>query len=80
MDNQKPFNLYFPMLFIWILLTVIMLITLPFLLLFYLFLWYKWHGKLAILLFPMIFSLLGQLKGLKIDVKDKDSQVYISFI
>jgi len=79
-SGQPPFNLYLPMLIIWIILTLIMLIFLPFLLLFSLFTWSKWYGKLAILLFPMLFSLLWQMKGLHIDIRDKHDHIYFSFI
>jgi hypothetical protein len=78
--DGEPLNLYFPMLIIWILLTLIMLIFLPFILLFYLFFWFKWYGKLAIMLFPMLFSLIWQLKGLQIDIKDRNGKIYFSFI
>jgi hypothetical protein len=35
---------------------------------------------MAILLFPMLFSLLWQLKGLHIDIQDRHDKIYISFI
>ncbi len=78
--EQPAFNLFIPMLIIWVLLILIMLLFLPFIILFSLFTWYSWYGKLAILLFPMLFSLLWQLKGLHIDIQDKNEHIYFSFI
>ena len=78
--DREPFNLYFPMLIVWFLLTLVMLVVLPFILVFYLFFWFKWYGKLAILLFPMLFSLLWQLKGLHIDIQDQENHIYFSFM
>jgi len=78
--DQMSLNLYFPMLLIWILVTLLMLILLPFIILFTIFFWFKWYGKLAILLFPMLYSLLWQLKGLHIDIQDKENHIYFSFI
>jgi hypothetical protein len=78
-SERPPCTLFIPMIIIWILLTLIMLLFLPFLILFSLFTWHRWYGKLAILLFPMLFSLLWQLKGLHIDVQDNNDHIYFSF-
>ncbi len=79
-QDREPFFLTLPLLLVWLLLILIMIILLPFLLLFGLLFWFKWYGKLAIFIFPLLFSVLWHLKGLHIDIEDRDGQIYLSFV
>lgn len=78
--DDKAFNLYIPMLIIWLILIIIFLLVLPFFVIAAIFTWYKGYGKIILLIWPMIFSILFHLKGLMIDIEDKKNQIYFSFI
>jgi len=78
--DREPFSLYLPLILVWLLLIIIMLILLPFLLLLSLLFWFKWYGRLAIFFFPLLISVLWQLKGLHIDIENRNGQIYLSFI
>jgi len=78
--NKQPINLYSPLFIAWLILLPIFILILPFYLLVVMISWAKGYGRLVLLFFPMVFSLLWNLQGLKIDVRDKESEVYLSFI
>jgi hypothetical protein len=78
--REKPFNVYVPLLIVWLLLITLLILLLPLLLLLAIFTWAKGSGRLVLLFFPLLFSILWNLQGLKIDIKDEKSEIYLSFI
>lgn len=78
--GKQPLSIYLPLFVAWLILLLILILLLPFFLLAAMITWAKGYGRLVLLFFPMLFSLLWNLHGLKIDVQDKESQIYLSFI
>lgn len=73
-------SICFPIFLVWLLLILICLLLVPFLLLAAFLTWPRGYGKVFLLVLPMIFSILWQMQGLLIDVKDKGHHIYFSFI
>ena len=78
-EGKKPFSLYLPFFLVWLLVFAVFLLCIPFILIASIFTWHLGYGKIALATFPMVFHLLWHLKGLKIDVEEKDETVYMSF-
>ena len=79
-EAGKPLTLYLPLFIAWLLLFAILLFFLPFLLVAALATWHRGYGKIMILSYPLLFSLLWNMHGLVIDVESKDETVFLSFI
>lgn len=73
-------TLYLPLFLLWLVLIPVMIIILPFILIAVIFTRNSEYRRLLLYIFPLLFELLGSLKGLKIDVQDKENKIYISFI
>ena len=73
-------NLYLPLFIAWLILFPLLLLLLPFALLIAGLTWNSGQGRLILLFYPMLLSLLWQLRGLKIDIHSKSNQIYLSFI
>jgi len=78
--NKQPVNLYLPLFIAWLILLPILILFLPFYLVMLMICMSKGFGRLALLFFPMFFSILWNLRGLKVDVKDEGHVIYLSFI
>ena len=76
----KPINLYIPLIIVWLLLISILILLLPLFFLVAIFTWSKGYGRIIVIFFPLLFSILCNLQGLKIDIKDKESEIYLSFL
>ncbi len=78
--GKKPFTLYIPFFLVWLLVLLLLLLLLPFILIAAVCTWHTGYGKLALLFFPMIFSILWHLQGLTVDVESGADKVYFKFI
>jgi hypothetical protein len=76
----ESLNIYLPLFLLWLVLIPVFILFLPFFLLAVLISWAKGYGKLAVMFVPMLFEVLWNLHGLKVDVKDKKDEIYLSFI
>ena len=78
--GKQPISIYLPVFIAWVILIPLLILLLPIFLLVALITWINGYGRLGIIFFPMLISLLWNLQGLRIDVRDKDSEIYLSFI
>ena len=73
-------TLYLPLFLLWLILIPILIVLLPFILIGAVFAWNSGYGRFLVYLYPLLFDLLVNLKGLKIDIQSKKDNIYISFI
>ncbi len=80
--GRKPdkYGLLLPILLVWILLFALMIILAPFVLIAALFTWKSGQGKLLLLTYPLLISLLFQLSGLHIETRRSEQSVLIAFL
>ena len=79
--TKKPsVNIYLPLILAWFILLMLLILLLPFFLLSALIIWAKGYGRLILIFFPMLIELIWNLHGLKIDIKNNESEIYLSFI
>jgi len=78
--NPDRYGILLPIFLIWILLFALMVILLPFVLIAALFTWKSGQGKLLLLVYPLLISLLIRLSGLHIEVGGRKQNVLIAFI
>jgi hypothetical protein len=78
--GKEPTSLYLPLFLLYILLLPVCVLLLPFYLLVLLISMLKGYGKIVLMFIPMIGAILWNLQGLKIDVHDEDTDIYLSFI
>ena len=76
--RDGKFKLWFPLFVLFPFLVVILLLMAPFLLLAVLVLWSFGWGKPFLLFIPVLLGLLWALRGLEIDINDKERKVFIS--
>jgi|GEM_PF-398498 len=80
-DESRGFSLWLPLLLVYLLILLpLLLILLPLLILAAILLFPWGWGKAAILFIPRLCGVLCALRGLKVDIQQKDRKiVYISF-
>jgi hypothetical protein len=80
--GRKPdkYGLLLPVFLVWILLFALMIILLPFVLIAALFTWRSGQGKVLLLIYPLLGSLLFRLSGLHIEIESSGQNVLIAFI
>lgn len=78
--NPDKYGVLLPIFLIWILLFALMIILLPFVLIAAIFTWRGGHGKLLLLTYPLLVSLLFKLSGLHIEVGGPKDNVLIAFL
>ena len=78
--SKPPVKLYLPIFIVWILLFAITLVFLPILLIASIVTWHTGQGKIMLLSYPMLFSVLWNMRGLIIDVEGEEETIYMSFI
>ena len=78
--SGESFTLWLPLFIVWLILLPFALLFMPFILLASLLTWWTGYGRLIIMLFPMIISILWNMHGLKIDVQDKEKRLYLYFV
>ncbi len=75
----RGFGLYFPVILVWILASAVLIALLPFLLLAALLTCYRGPGFALLVVYPLFFSTLSNLGGLRIDVKSAQNELLIDF-
>ena len=78
--NPDKYGLLLPVFLVWILLFALMVIILPFVLIAALLTWRSGQGKLLLLTYPLLTSLLFKLSGLHIEVGSREQNVLIAFL
>ena len=78
--GREPVNLYLPLFLIWILLLPFALLAVFFMLIAAGLTWGSGHGRTILVMIPMIGTVLWNLHGLQIDVRDEDTNIYMVFI
>jgi len=75
--GRKKINLFFPVVFIWILLAALLIVLLPIALVVALLSWGR-GGKLVLAVYPMLGSLLWNLSDLAIEIGSRRDNSYFS--
>ena len=78
-DGNRPFGFYFPIILIWIILAALLIILFPFVLLAAILTWRRGPGRMMLLIYPMMASLLWHLSGLHIETKNVENEILIDF-
>jgi hypothetical protein len=78
--DKQQVNIYLPLFIVWLILLPILILLLPLYLFIVLISWMKGYGRLTVMFIPMLIEVIWNLKDLKIEVRDKNSYVYLSFI
>ena len=78
--NPDKYGLLLPVFLVWILLFALMVLLLPLVLIAALFTWRSGQGKLLLLIYPLLLSLLIRLSGLHIEIGGRDQNVLIAFL
>jgi predicted exporter len=78
-EGTRAFGFYFPVILIWIILAALLIILLPFVLLAAIFTWRRGPGRLLLLVYPMMASILWHLSGLHIETKSVENEILIDF-
>lgn len=78
--NPDRYGLVLPVFLVWILLFALMIILLPFVLIAALFTWRGGQGKLLLLSYPLLISVLFRLSGLHIEIGGPDENILIAFL
>jgi hypothetical protein len=73
-------TLYVPLFIAWLILIPVLILLLPFILIAAGITWNRGFGRFFLYFYPLLFSLLWNLQGLKIDVEDKEHKIYFLFI
>jgi hypothetical protein len=74
----RDFGLWFPVIIIWILLAALFILALPFALLAAVLTWRR-GGKLLLLVYPMVASVLWHLTGLRLETTSGDHEILFDF-
>jgi len=78
-SGHRAFGFYFPVILIWIILAALLIALLPFVVLASLITWRRGPGRMLLLVYPMMVSVLWHLSGLHIETKDAENEVLIDF-
>jgi hypothetical protein len=77
--GHRGFGLYFPIILVWIILAALLIVLFPFILLAALVTWSSGPGRLLLLIYPMMASVLWNLSGLHVETKGAENELLISF-
>ncbi|MFA5015570.1 MAG: hypothetical protein WC549_08535 [Actinomycetota bacterium] len=78
--GRRGVNLWLPLFLLWLIVLPILTALLPLILITALILWPSGKGKPILCAYLMVFRLIGNLSGLKIDVRSRDNTIYINLI
>ncbi len=78
--NPDRYGLLLPVFLVWILLLALMAILFPFVLIAALLTWRSGQGKLLLLVYPLLISLLIRLSGLHIEIAGRERNLLIAFL
>ena len=73
-------GLWLPWFLVYLLLLILMVITMPFMIVLAIILIPTGKSRLLILIWPYIWRLLFNMKGLKVDIQQKNRKLMLSFI
>jgi len=76
--NKKGLNLFIPFFLVWFLFIILFILLIPFLFIAALIFWPRGYGKKILASVPLLFSLIYSLPGLRIQVEEKDKEVFVS--
>jgi len=79
-ENKQSLTIYLPLIIAWLFLLSILILLLPVYLLIVIICGLRGYGRMAFLFIPMLFSVIWNLSGLKVDVKNEANVIYFSFI
>jgi len=75
--NQKRVRIFIPLILIWIVMFAFYVAAAPFVMIAAVILWQKGYGKILLIAYPMLFSLVCSLSGLCIQLKSVNKEVSI---
>jgi hypothetical protein len=75
--NKNKIKLFIPLICIWILVAAIMIALSPLILIAALISWPLGYGRSLLLIGPRLFTVIGALSGLVVQVEGSDEKVYI---
>ncbi len=78
--DPNKYGLLLPVFLVWILLFALMVILLPFVLITAPFTWKSGQGKLLLLIYPVLISMLFHLSGLHVEIGGREQNVLIAFL
>ena len=78
-NESRGFSLWLPLFVIWPLLLLAALVLAPLVLALAIVLWWTGWGKLMLYSGPMFFAVFCALRGLEIDIQNRDKHVHLSF-
>jgi len=78
-NRNRKISLWVPLFIIFPIMAALILIMTPLILMAATVLWFTGWGRPLLMVGPVIFSCLCALRGLEIDVKEKQEQILISF-
>jgi hypothetical protein len=78
-DGRRAFGFFFPIILIWIILAALLIILLPFVLLAAILTWRRGPGRMLLLVYPMMATVLWHLSGLYIETKNVENEILIDF-
>ncbi|MBD3217563.1 MAG: hypothetical protein GF310_04750 [candidate division Zixibacteria bacterium] len=79
-EGRKKIGLWFPLFLLWPFMLAISILLLPLVLIVSLILWPSGRGKKIILAFPLIFNLICNMRGLRVDVRGANDNVFVNFL
>jgi hypothetical protein len=79
-EDRRDVNLWLPLFLLWLIVLPLLALFAPLVLMAALILWPSGKGKLILYGYVMIFSLIGYMSGLKIDIKSRDNNIYVNLI
>lgn len=77
--GERRFTLGFPVIIVWVFVAALMLLLLPFVLLAALLTWGRGTGRVLLLAYPLLWSVLGNLSGLHVDVDGGGKSILVDF-
>ena len=78
--KKKKVSLFIPLILIWLLLLALMILAVPLVILASIIYWRKGYGKIFLISYPFIFYLFFSMHGIKVEVKEGDTEVYFSIL
>lgn len=77
--GKRGVSLWFPVILLWILLGALMVALLPFLILAALLTWRRGPGPALLFIYPLLVSVLWNLSGLHLEIRDAENDVLVIF-
>ncbi len=78
-EGKRHFGFFFPVFLVWIIVTILLIALLPLILIAAIVTWRSGPGRLLLIAYPIFFSVLFQLSGLHIEIKNFQRELLIHF-